>query len=86
MLTPFGKLCADARTHLTMTRPELARHVNTTPRDISDIELGKKPVPALYASLVTGILGLDPVDVEMALSTPDSPYRLTRITQPKYGS
>jgi transcriptional regulator with XRE-family HTH domain len=85
-LTQFGKLCFDARIRLTMTRPELAKMVGTSPKDISDIETGKKPEPAHYVALVTGILGLDTFDVELALSGTDSQYKLTRIAQPKYGA
>ena len=85
VLTPFGKLCFEARRGMTMTRPELARLVDTSPKDISDIETGKKAVPAHYVALVTGILGLDTLDVELALGACDSNYKLVRIQQPKYG-
>jgi len=71
---------------MTMTRPELARHMNTTPKEISDIETGKKEPTAHYVTLVTGLLGLNLEDVEISLSVPTDPYKLTRISQPKYGS
>jgi transcriptional regulator with XRE-family HTH domain len=86
ILTPFGQLCSAARNHMTMTRPELARHLNTTPKEISDIETGKKEPSAHYITLVAGVLGLDLEEVEISLSTPNGHYQLTRITQPKYGS
>lgn len=86
ILTPFGKLCVEARNHLTMTRPELAKLVNTTAKDISDIETDKKPEPAHYVALVSGILGLDALDVEMSLSASDAQYRLNRVTQSNYGA
>lgn len=86
MITPFGKLCSDGRAYMTMTRPELAKLINTTPKDISDIETGKKEPSGLYVSLVAGILGLDLQELEMSLSTADSQYRFTRVTQSNYGA
>lgn len=71
---------------MTMTRPELARYVSTTPRDISDIETGKKTPPANYVKLVTEILGLDPEDVFVTLSKQYPEYELSRIAQPRYGA
>ncbi len=85
-VTPFGRLCEHARGVMAMTRFELAKLVNTSPTDISDIELGKKEPPATYVKLVIEILGMDPDEVYMTLEESSSTYRLMRIAQPKYGS
>jgi DNA-binding XRE family transcriptional regulator len=85
-LTPFGRLCVEGRSRMTMTRPELAKLVGTSPKDISDIETGRKEPSAHYVSLVSGILGLDVEEVEIALSSTAGSYRLTRTSQPKYGA
>lgn len=85
-ITPFGQLCWDGRMRMTMTRPELAKLVNCSPSMISAIEDGTMPPPAHYVVLVTQILGLDLAEVESTLATRDSPFRLTRTTQPRYGS
>jgi transcriptional regulator with XRE-family HTH domain len=85
-LTPFGQICVDGRMRMTMTRPELAKLVNCSPAQISRIESGQIEPPAHYVVLVTQILGLDLAEVEATLATPESPFRLTRITQPRYGS
>ena len=84
-LTPFGRLCTEGRMAMTMTRPEMAKLVNTSPRDISLIESGQKIPPAHYVVLVMGILGLDLEDVEAALAVQDPTYKLTRTSQPRYG-
>ncbi|WP_143748330.1 helix-turn-helix domain-containing protein [Mesorhizobium carmichaelinearum] len=84
-LTPFGRLCTEGRTAMTMTRPEMAKLVNTSPRDISLIETGQKTPPAHYVVLVMGILGLDLEEVEAALAAQDPTYKLTRVPQPRYG-
>lgn len=84
-LTPFGRLCADARGRMLMTKPELAKKVGASPRDISDIECGKKLPPAHYVLLVTQILALDTEEVEIALHQCGSEYQHTRVTQPRYG-
>ena len=85
-LTAFGQLCADRRVVLTMTRPELAKLVGTTPTDISLIERGEKEPPAHYVLLIIEVLRLEQAEVEFALAAQGSTYRLTRVTQPRYGS
>ena len=85
-LTTFGKLCAQARTYLTMTKPELAKQLGTTAKDISDIESGQKEPSRRYVSLVTGLLCLDIDQVEVALAGNTSAYRRIPTSQPKYGS
>lgn len=84
-LTPFGRLCADGRAKLEMTKPELAKQIKTSPRDVSDIELGKKTPSGHYVLLVTRILGLDTEEVEISLERSGSEYQITRISPPKYG-
>lgn len=84
-LTPFGRLCTEGRTAMTMTRPEMAKLVNTSPRDISAMECGQKIPPAHYVVLVMGILGLDLDEVEAALAIQDPTYKLSRTSQPRYG-
>ena len=69
-----------------MTLPEMAKLVGTSPLDVSRIERGEKPAPAHYVLLVMELLGLNKADVEMALAAQDSTYKLTRVTQPRYGS
>ncbi|WP_210239055.1 helix-turn-helix transcriptional regulator [Mesorhizobium sp. 8] len=71
---------------MTMTRPELAKLVGTTPLDIARIERGEKEPSAHYVLLVISILSLDKDDVEVALAAQYPAYRLTRVTQPRYGS
>ncbi|MES0136545.1 helix-turn-helix domain-containing protein [Mesorhizobium sp. M0016] len=84
-LTPFGQQCTEGRTAMTMTRPEMAKLVNTSPRDISLMESGQKIPPAHYVVLAMGVLGLDLEEVEAALAAQDPTYRLTRVSQPRYG-
>jgi transcriptional regulator with XRE-family HTH domain len=85
-LIPFGKLCAQARTYLTMTKPELAKQLGTTAKEISDIESGQKEPSHGYVRLVTGLLGLNIEEVEAALADSVSSYRRVPTSQPKYGS
>ncbi|TIM09613.1 helix-turn-helix domain-containing protein [Mesorhizobium muleiense] len=84
--TPFGQLCSEGRTAMTMTRPELAKLVGTSPLDISRIERGEKTPSAHYVILVMDILGLDRTEVEIALSMQDPTYKLTRVSQSRYGA
>ena len=85
-LSPFDQLCFDGRMAMTMTKRELAKMIGTSPLEVSRIERGEKEPSAHYVVLVMGILGLDQLEVEAALSTPESPYKLTRIAQPQYGA
>lgn len=85
-LTPFGRLCSEGRSAMTMTRPELAKLVGTSPLDISRIERGEKSPPAHYVLLVMDILELDKTEVELALAEQDPTYKITRVTQPRYGA
>jgi DNA-binding XRE family transcriptional regulator len=71
---------------MTMTKPELAKLLKTSSKEISDIETGKKEPSGHYVVLIAQILGLDMADVEITLAVSNSPYQLGRIAQSKYGS
>lgn len=71
---------------MTMTMREMARLVGTSPLEVSQIEQGKKDVPAHYIVLVMQVLGLDLDDVEEALAQMGAAHKLTRIQPSRYGS
>ena len=86
MLTNFGKLCREARTRMTMTRPEMAKLLGAEVKQVSDIETGKITPTAHYVSLVTMVLGLSVDEVEISLNLDGSPFKLSRANQPRYGA
>lgn len=85
-LTPFGLLSKNGRIALGMTMREMAKLVGSSPLEVSQIEQGKKDIPAHYIILVMQVLGLDLEDVELALANMDQAHKITRVGPSKYGS
>ena len=52
----------------TMTRPEMAKLLGRTAKEVNDIEIGRKFPPDDYVKAVTGLLALDSMLVAKALS------------------